>query len=554
MRIALVQTTRVLTDYYSEKAYVPLNLLSLASYLKERNFRPYVFDFNVLLPKGRLSKDFFKSAAKRILRCRPKAIGFSVTCASLPASILVANECKKLSPGVTVILGGQEVSFEEEAVLEAFRSIDIVVRGEGEATFTELLQALGSGMPLNDILGLTYRDKDQILRNPDRPFIEDLDSLPLLDFSLLPHIGRYEQGAVEAGRGCPYCCSFCANSKMWKRSFRIKSPPRIVKELKNACRLFKKDRDSFISIAHDNFLADRRAAETFLDLMSREKIAWSCSARVDLLDSKLIKNLRLAGCKRIFLGVETGSFKMQKAIRKNVPLNNICSILGCLEENGILAVPGVILGFPRETIKQIDQTLLLCLQMRISAPSSRMHMSLLILYKGSELFLKARHKFSPCSLDISEKIFPTISGLPAELKLAREYPLIFPSFNYLKNCSTDPGELLRTKIIFGFLVAFLPRTTMALIGELFASPFRLGQDIYEFLISEGLEWQHHSKQATYFKIKGSQEVFCAGKKVDAEEILISENPEILSRVLKEYINMKASNSIKRLFKSEIKCV
>ena len=296
MRIALVQMPQ-----RDDEICIPLGILSQASFVKQYH-QPIIIDFNLLLKNKKIRSSFIKDCAKTILKHRPNAIGLSVMCTTLPAALLVAEECKKIAPQIPIIFGGPEVTFEEEAVLKTFKQVDLIVRGEGEITLLELLNALEKRQPLSDIPGITYRENGGIIRTPDRPFIQDLDRLPYPDYSLLPHLEKYETGNIEAGRGCPFNCTFCSTCKMWKRHFRMKSSKRLIKEMLQQKKIFRERKDLHIPITHDNFLASKKAANKFLSQIKHKKIEWSCLSRLEPLGEALIAKLKKAGCSDIYIG------------------------------------------------------------------------------------------------------------------------------------------------------------------------------------------------------------------------------------------------------------
>lgn len=458
---------------------LPQGLLSLASYIKPFGYLPTIIDLDIYInAEQKYPPDYFRQAAEKILSYHPEILGFNVMCNNLPIALLIAAECKKLAPRLPIIFGGPEVNFEEVELLEVFKQVDIVVRGEGEKTLLELLKALEEEKSLSDILGITYRENNKIVRNPDRPFIKNLDDLPLLDYSLLPGLENYRGKAkVEAGRGCPFQCTFCSSCKMWRRNFRMKTPQRLVREIKRAHKVFKKGKNSGVSLTHDNFLASRRFAEEFLFLIGEENIKWGCSSRLDALDESLIKKLKRAGCQAIFLGIETGSSEMQKKLKKNLSLDRLPHILKLLMENKIKATLSFIIGFPNETESQINQTLLMALNSKKYNPALDIQLHYFTLLKGSELYAKG--KFRAAEFSVTD-ISPLIAALPAEDILIKQYPHIFSSFYCMQDSGVPPGLLHRVQISFRFMIEFFHRTTSLLLDALTLTPFQFSQKIVCF--------------------------------------------------------------------------
>ncbi len=476
-RVVLIQPLRSQEIF---KRSLPLGLLSLASAVKQYDYQPIIIDLYLLCRNQSSYADFFKQAAKKIIEYDPEVLGFSVMCSNLPVALLIAEECKKLAPKLPIIFGGPEVCFEEVEVMKIFKQVDIIVRGEGEITLVEVLKALENKKPFSEVQGITFRENNQIIRNPDRPFIKDLDQLPFLDFSLLPHLGMYE-GKIEAGRGCPFSCTFCSTCRMWKRNFRMKSPQRLVQELAEVHRTFK---HSMIGIIHDHFLASRKFAKQFLSLIADKGIVWGCESRPDALDEKLIKKLRQAGCQIILLGIETGSPEMQKKIKKNLSLSRLLGVLEMLSQNEIAVSLSFIVGFPNETEAQINQTLQMALNSKFLNQSINIQLLLFTFLKGSELYSRAKGEY-----EYRESIAsPLTTGHSAELTLIKKYPHIFPSFYYIGNEGIESKILQKMSFLFIFLIKSYARPILSLLKYLSVNPFQLGQKLISFFDAEGIDW------------------------------------------------------------------
>lgn len=479
-RVALIQPPRKGAFFLSE---LPLGLVALASSIKEDGYEPIFIDLYLFSVLNRDLSDFFQQMAEEILRHKPDILGFSVMCNTLPVALLIAEECKKLAPQIPIIFGGPEASFNEVELLEAFRQVDIVVRGEGEITLKEVLQALENKRPLANVLGITFRENNHVVKNQDRPYIKDLDQLPFFDFSLLPHLKMYK-GGIEAGRGCPFSCTFCSTCRMWQRRFRIKSPQRIVKEMKQVSRIFK---NSFVAVSHDHLLASRKFADEFLFLLAKEELGWESFSRLDALDEDLIKKLKQSGCRHLYLGIETGSVEMQKEIKKKVPLEKLPQVLKLLSQNEIKTTVSFILGFPNETESQINQTLLLALNSKLQYPFVEIQLFLFTFLKGSDLYAKVKDKFS--RYEFQETPYSSLAtDSSAELDLIKKYPHIFPSFHYIGNQGIQPKILQKLTFLFLFLTRSYTSPILSLLQHLSVSPFQLGQKIISFFDAEGVDW------------------------------------------------------------------
>jgi radical SAM superfamily enzyme YgiQ (UPF0313 family) len=462
--------------------YLSIGVLSLASSIEMHDYQPIIVDLNMFSLIQRNFSDYFKQMAQEILRHNPDVIGFSVTCDNLPVSLLIARECKQLFPEIPIVFGGPEVSFEEVEVMRAFKQVDVVVRGEGEITLVELLQALEKNTSLSGVLGITFRENERVIRNPDRHLMEDLDELPFLNYSLVPNIDKYYLG-LEAGRGCSFCCTFCSTCRVWRRKPRMKSPQRLGEELKRASHLFKK---RFIFV-DDHFLVSREFVDEFLCLTANKGFVWACNSRLDALDESLIKKLKQAGCRGITLGIETGSLETQKQIKKHLPLSRLPGVVQMLSQYGIDVNLSFVIGFPEETESQIDDTLRMTLKLKKINPDISIHTNLVATFKGSELYEKVKGKCDKYSF-MAMGMCPLVTGLPEEVSLIKKYPHIFPSFYYFGNDMIEPRILQRISFLFLFLLSSYAGPTLSLLEHLSATPFQLGKKMISFFDAEGVEW------------------------------------------------------------------
>ena len=202
-----------------------------------------------------------------------------------------------------VIMGGAHPTFMPDESLEY---ADFVIRGEGEHSLVELLEHLENGTPaLTGIKGLSYRDRDgRNVHNPSREFIEDLDSLPEPDFSLVHNWNPSNTYPVSTSRGCPYDCKFCSVIQMFGRSYRFKSVEATLKELKYVASVSKATK----FIVDDNFAANKRRTKEILRGMIAEgiKTRWSAQVRTDVArDPELLRLMADSGCHTLYIGFES---------------------------------------------------------------------------------------------------------------------------------------------------------------------------------------------------------------------------------------------------------
>jgi len=324
-----------------------LGLLSLAAVATADGHDVTIWDPKRAVRFGELPYDdsLYELSATRLLADRPEVIGFTTLGCSFLYTLGVARAVKRRQPELPILLGGPHATMLARPILERYPVFDVVVRHEAESTLPALLAELPTGS-FDQIPGLTWRTAKGIEESAGRPRVDDLDTLPWLDYELYPMktLGL-QLIRVEAGRGCPFACTFCSTATFFQRRYRLKSPDRIVAEM-NAVR----DRYSpaEFKLDHDLFTVDRRKVEAFCEAVMDEGHHWHVSARADCVDDKLLEQMAAAGCVGLYLGVETGSRRMQKISAKRLDLDRVGPTLDACERLGIATTASFITGFPEE--------------------------------------------------------------------------------------------------------------------------------------------------------------------------------------------------------------
>lgn len=423
-------------------------------------------------------------------------IGISVMVTTLPAALLIARECKKLDPKVQIVLGGPEVSTGDLEVMRNFEQVDSIVRGEGEKTLLEILEAIKARHSFSGIPGLTFRANGEIIRNPDREYISDLDALPYLQYDLLPYVNEYDSPAIEGGRGCPYNCEFCSTSKMWGQKFRIKTPARLTREISRVSaefkRRFKAKTAPVVSLIHDNLLANKKIAYRFLNIMAHKKMRWACSARLDHLDEKMVNRLKAAGCSGVFIGVESASPRIQQAIKKNLPVQKLPAILEELSKNRIIATLSYMIGLPEETPRDLSLTLLSALRSRLYDLPPRVQYSILCVLRGSGIYNRLIAGAGRGKLIYSPQAAPLRLTEPALERMIKKYPKIFSAFYCLRRKHLISQDLCKIDRLFYFLTKYYPLTTLLMINHSKLSAYQWGMRVIDRFEKWGIDWKWES--------------------------------------------------------------
>ncbi|MEF2231546.1 MAG: radical SAM protein [Pseudodesulfovibrio sp.] len=263
--------------------------------------------------------------------------------------------------GSKTVLVGPHLTALPEKTMEAYPTLDYGIRGEIELTMSELLKTVDKGEgSLESIDGLVFRKCDKIVVNPERAFIQDLDSLPIPMHELLP-IKKYNRPYIGGpytfvlhSRGCPAACHFCRQNVMWKSKCRVRSGDSIAKEFRRVSELGVKK----VVFHSDAFTQDR---DNVVDICNKliaqgNQIEWMCNSRVNLVDEDLLALMRKAGCWMISYGVESGVQELLDAVDKQITVAQTKAAIEMTDRADIKPIADLILGLPGETKETIRQT------------------------------------------------------------------------------------------------------------------------------------------------------------------------------------------------------
>lgn len=261
----------------------------------------------------------------------------------------VAKLVKELHPKATVVVGGPHATPFGREMLAHHPDIDLVALGESEQTFSEILERVRSGSRLSGIPGTVYREGGEPQLAPDRPAIPNLDVLES------PH-RHFDTHIVMTSRGCPWQCTFCGAETSWGRGFRGQSIPYVVDSLAAA---LERVPVKMIQIKDDTFTANRKRALQICQGIRQRGLSflWSCDTRVDVLSEELLREMRLAGCQRLSLGVESGSQKILDAIQKKISVQEIVDAAEMAKKWGVRVRFYMMLGNRGETAETFRESL-----------------------------------------------------------------------------------------------------------------------------------------------------------------------------------------------------
>lgn len=307
----------------------------------------------------------YDSILDRIRSFQPHIIGAGGQTPVIPRSLTIFRRTKReINTGIITIAGGPHFTFTDRESLEECPELDIVVRGEGEATISHLCKAIETKEPLNKVPGITFRDKDgSIVRNSDREPIADIDSIPFPAWHLFPVDKYHWVGnrllATSSSRGCPYNCPYCITWKVHK-GVRRRNPAKIVEEMVWVKKNF--NHDTFFFQDDASFLV-RGQMEGFLDELEKcgEKLYWYYETREDVFLSyrDLWQRMKNNGLFKIVFGLETPDPKMRELCgKKGFDCKSVEKMMDTLEhELDIMVSVYLLFGLPEDTEQSMNAIL-----------------------------------------------------------------------------------------------------------------------------------------------------------------------------------------------------
>ena len=338
-------------------AWVPLYCVYLAGAAKNAGHEAEIYDA--------MTKNVgYDEIEERIIKSKPDFVAISTITCTVPDAIKVLELAKKINPDIMTIMGGVHASFMYDEMFSMTKSIDFLVRGEGELTIAELLDVVTGNGDLSKVKGLVYMDGAHLRVNPPRPLMENLDGFPmaweLLDWKdytyfILP---GSRLGAIATSRGCDKDCTFCSQQKYWGQKWRGRSPEDVVKEMKLLSTQFGVD----VVLFTDEYpTPDRERWESLLDLIIESdldmKILMETRAADIVRDEDILDKYKKAGIIHIYVGTEATQQESLDYLKKDLSIEESKKALSLLRDNGIITETSMILGYPDETEDSIAKTL-----------------------------------------------------------------------------------------------------------------------------------------------------------------------------------------------------
>ncbi len=365
---------------------LPLQFLALGSVLDRSKYSVHIID-------ARIEKSP-ASAHTKLQALLPDAlcVGISVITGTPIRDALAASRLvKSIDPSVPVIWGGWHPSILPEQCLREGLA-DVCVKGQGELTFLELVEALSAGKGFGAIEGICYLHEGKFRENPPRKFV-DVNHFPSYDYSLLP-LERYfelkqrRQLDFYSSQGCPYRCSFCADPYVYNRRWSGLRGSRMMTDVFDAVRRYG---TTDVVFQDENFFANKSRVLEFCQsyISERMNFSWTATSRADQiapLDDRFLEELRRANLRRVMIGAESGSQDLLDRMGKDTLVEETYISAANLHRHSISATFGFIVGLPEEGFENTLRTLATIKEIKRIDPNFEFNIFFYTPYPGTALF------------------------------------------------------------------------------------------------------------------------------------------------------------------------
>ncbi len=312
-----------------------------------------------------LNQGNYSELLKEILSYNPDLLAISSMTYQFPDALQLANDVKKTNKEIITVFGGPHSSGDPSIVKE--NVVDYVIIGEGEETFRVLLDRLCNDEDTSDVKGIAYTSNKEVVINPVRERIKNLDALPLpvRDKEFIANQKAYALEVIPSSdlrmalviysRGCPYNCYFCASPFMWNRKIIYRSPDNTVDEIESLVNHYN---SNFIGFADLNFSTNKSKVKELCDEIQRREldVTWWCESTIDI-DEELLRTMKEAGFGKVSYGVESFDEDFLKSMNKREDPLKAKEVIALTGDIGILTHTFLMID-PRTATKETFQTYL----------------------------------------------------------------------------------------------------------------------------------------------------------------------------------------------------
>ena len=325
----------------------PADLMYLAAVAEKQGFEAKIADYS---QSGDYEAD--------LREFKPDYLVVNIATPTLEHDLDAVKKAKEICPNITTVAKGAAFLTLGEKIVSEHNELDFGILGEAEDTLKDILD----NKPKNNILGIYYKENDEVKFTGKRPFIEDLDSLPFPARHLVNNNiyrrpdNNKVQATIKVSRGCPFHCFFCLATPVSGAKVRRRSPENIVAEIRECVEKYNIKNFLFWS---DIFNIDKdwtmKLCQAIID--SGLKITWSANTRADTADYEMAKMMYKSGCRLVSIGVESGSQYMLEKMGKKITLNDVRRTVKVFKKAKIRIYNYFVIGLPWETEETVEETI-----------------------------------------------------------------------------------------------------------------------------------------------------------------------------------------------------
>jgi len=443
-------------------ACAPLGIAYLAAYILKNGKSMTIIDAYGEDPFRKTDKDGYfiygllNEDVMKIIPQGAKVVGFSCMFSNEWIYLKeIIKDVRKHFPDAVIVLGGEHATALTEYCLSSCKELDYVIRGEGEWSFSYLIDFIMDGKGrIEDIGGLAYRASgEKIFINPPAGRINNLDEIPWPAWHLVPLENYLKNGIaiigakgsrimpILASRGCPYSCKFCSSKRMWGRLYRIRDYENVINEIK-----YYKEKYNITGFElHDTtFIMNKKWTIAFAKRLIEEGLLlnWNVQAtRSEAIDKDVINYLFESGCKNLTLTPDSGSKKQIIDMDKKVDLKKITERIKILNRKKIILKVNLVIGFPNERHNDIWKSILFGIKLSLLG-TSNITFYRFVPYPGSDYFelLQERKMIPDYGNDFDRFLVTNIYNELSDIR------------SYSKNIS---DTLLKYYLFFGYIITQL---------------------------------------------------------------------------------------------------
>lgn len=356
LRVLFIQPPAVLEgDLMNHIKYPPLGITSIAGYIRSKDYIVDLYDAYSL-------NGTVKTIIDRTNSFKADVIAISSTTALINNTFKIAEAIKEYDKKIKVVVGGSHATADPTHCLSN-KNVDVALIGEGEISFHRTLQAFEHCKKLDKIEGIAYKNSKGKIITSKPSLIKNIDELPFPAYDLLPldeyknpYSTRKPFTSMCRTRGCSYVCTYCEIPQIYKKTFRIQSPERTIKEIDYLVNNFGIKE---IAFKDPIFTLDRKNVMDFCDLLIKKNydLIWSANSRVDNITQEMCFKMREAGCVSLTFGLESGDQEILNNLKKHATLEQARQAINYAKKAKIKIVANFMVGNPGETKESINKTI-----------------------------------------------------------------------------------------------------------------------------------------------------------------------------------------------------